>query len=206
MRPLLLHRRPAAGTIPGLGLLLALLLLAARPAASSELDGLAFLSWSPDAVVDTLLVAEAGEHNLWVLVKMDQAPHGFIETVGDWHFGAGIDVLDFEILTTGNPVGGIGPLDRGHALVRIGDFDCRRGYEPDAVARLKLAIDPGKFLGSRAAITPSPTATSLAFAGYDPVLHCVGVWDLALVGPAVALVPSTPTRTTSLGALKARYR
>ncbi|MFO7610693.1 MAG: hypothetical protein R6X35_16155 [Candidatus Krumholzibacteriia bacterium] len=182
------------------------LLLVGASAGASELDGLAFLSWSPTAVVDTLAVAGAGSHDLWLLVRADEAPARFIEAVGEWHFGPGLVPTGLEVLTSGTPIGSFAPGADGVALVRIGDFDCRRGADLLAVARLKVAIEPALFPGGAAGVVPSRDGTRLSFADYDPEWHCLGVWDFAVIGPVTALDAALPAGATSFGALKARYR
>lgn len=182
------------------------LLLAAAPAAAGELDGLALLSWSPEAVVDTLAVAEAGSRDLWLLVRADEAPARFIEAVGEWRFGPGLVPTALEVLTSGTPVGSLVPGQDGVAQVRIGDFDCRRGADLLAVARLTLAVDPALFAGGAAQVVPSRDGTRLSFADYDPQWHCLGVWDFAVVEPVTALDAALPARAASFGAWKARYR
>jgi len=185
---------------------LVLLLLAAAPAAASELDHLAYLSWSADGVADTLVVSGAGTHDLYLRIRADEAPALWVETIGTWLFGAGLSIKDFAVLTTGNPIGSIDLIKHGYADVRLGDFDCTRGGSPYLVARFTLAVDPAAFTGGSAVILPSPTGTRVTFAGYDPYYQCAGTWDYAVVTPAVVVAAAVPNEEVSFGALKARYR
>ncbi len=189
-----------------IALALLLPLLAAASAAASELDHLAYLSWNSDAEADTLVVSGAGDHDLWLRIRADEAPALWVETIGTWHFGPGLAIKDFEVLTTGNPIGSVDILKYGYADVRIGDFDCTRGGSPYVVARLTLAVDPAAFTDGSAAVVPSPTGTRVTFAGYDPVYYCAGTWDYAVVTPAVVVDAAVPNGEVSFGTLKARYR
>ncbi len=187
-----------------------LLMLAAAPAAASELDGLVFLSWSAEAIVDTLEAGAAGDVDCWVVVRNDLAPARFVEAAGSWSFGDGLVPKDLEVLTTGLPVGAIIPGERGLIEVRIADFDCRRDNTVTAVARLTIAVDPQAFAGGAAVIeplvVPASEAVRLSFADYDPVMHCVGQADLARIAPVVVIDPATADRSSSFGGVKASYR
>lgn len=186
---------------------LALLLTpAAAGASASELDHLVYLSWSAAGETDTLVVAGAGDHDLYLRVRADEAPALWVETIGTWYFGPGLSVKGFEVLTTGNPIGSVDILRYGYADVRVGDFDCTRGGDPYTVARFTLAVDPAAFADGSAAVVPSATGTRVTFAAFDPTYYCAGTWDYAVVTPAVVVDAAVPTDEVSFGALKARYR
>ena len=201
---------PAARPLVLAALVAFLLVAHAAPAAAGDLDGLAFLSWSPDAVVDTLVAAGPGTHDLYLVIRTDLAPARFVETAGWWRFDPGTAVTKWEMLTTGNPVGEVNPGDHGLTEVKLADFDCRRADSGMAVARLAVEMDPDDFADGTAAVTPLEFSvagsTRLIFADYDPDIGCVGQLDTAVIGPAVIVDAAVPAAGVGFGALKARYR